>query len=320
MLYPLKFKPQFKEKVWGGNRISKIKKAYSVPDMCGESWEISGVQDNLSVVENGFLKDNNIQELIEIYMGELVGEKVYEKFGIEFPLLFKIIDADDDLSVQVHPDDEFARTQHNAYGKNEAWYILETVKSAKIILGFNKNITKKDFYDLAKENNIISVLNHKDIKPGEVYSVPAGRIHAIGKGTMLAEIQQTSDVTYRIYDYNRKGDRELHIDLASEVLDFTKTEKSDVKFNRIPDKSNIVINNEKFVLNFLPLMNPVAKDYSQIDSFIIYYCINGGIDIHHEGDTYSLNKGESILIPAEIPSITINPVKYSELLEIYMDI
>ncbi len=319
MLYPLKFKPIYKDKIWGGDKIKALKKSDDVSDKCGESWELSGVQGDITVVSEGPLKGNNIQELIEIYMGDLVGDKVYEKFGVEFPLLIKIIDANDDLSVQVHPDDEFATKIHNAYGKTESWYILEAEKGSKLISGFNKDITQQEFLEKLENNKLLETVNQQPVNAGDVYYIPAGRIHALGKGIMLVEIQQTSDITYRIFDYNRKGDRELHIDMAKEVLDYSKTEKNTVEFDRFPDNSNKIIKNKFFTINFLPVMNPVLKNYAKTDSFIVYYCVNGEIIINSKGKEYPLKKGEIILIPAEIPEIKILPKKYSELLEIYID-
>jgi mannose-6-phosphate isomerase len=319
MLYPLKFKSQYKEKIWGGEKIRSLKNENNIPDKCGESWEVSGVQGAISVVKNGFLKDNNIQELIEIYMGELVGEKVFKKFGLEFPLLFKIIDADDDLSVQVHPDDEFAAENHNAYGKTEAWYILEAEDGSNLISGFNKDTNENEFLEKVNSGNLEDILNKVPVKAGEVYFIPQGLIHSIGKGIMLAEIQQTSDVTYRVYDYNRAGDRELHNDMAIKVLDFSKTISAAIKFDRIPDRPNEILNNEYFKLNFLPLMHPQIKELANLDSFIIYYCINGNIKLVYNGEEYSLQKGETVLVPAVVNEIELQPEKYSELLEIYIE-
>jgi mannose-6-phosphate isomerase len=320
MLYPLKFKPIYKEKIWGGKSIKELKNDTSISDKCGESWEISGVQDNLSIVDNGFLKDNNIQELCEIYMGELLGEKVFAKFGLEFPLLFKIIDAEEDLSIQVHPDNEYAKENHNAYGKYEAWYVLQAGEQGKILNGFSKDISFDEFDKLIDDKQITSVINHYNAKPGDVHEIPPGRIHALGKSCIIAEIQQTSDITYRVYDYDRDDNRELHIDLAKNVLDFNKTEKPIIKFERKPDTHNQIISNEYFTLNMIPLMNMINRDLHKKESFVIYYCINGKAEIIHENKNYSLNKSETILIPAEINEIKINPLQYSELLEIYIDI
>lgn len=317
MLYPLKFTPIYKEKIWGGSRIKKLKNDESISDKCGESWEVSSVQGDLSVVSDGPLKGNNIQELAEVYMSDLLGDKVFKKYGIEFPLLVKIIDASENLSVQVHPDDDFAKQQHNAYGKPEAWYVLDAKKDAKIILGFNKSTSQVELIEKLKKNEVLDLVNFFNVQQGSVYEIPPGRIHATGKGILLLEVQQTSDITYRVYDYNRKDNRELHIDLATEVLDYTKTEKAPIKFSRKPDISNPILSNTYFNMNFLPVMNSAIKDYGMIDSFIIYYCINGKVGFEYDNSKYTIEKGETILIPASINSIKLVPSIYSELIEIY---
>src|SRR3972149_1007896 len=196
-LYPLKFKPIFKDKIWGGDKIKTLlNKDFSPLPNCGESWEISGVQDEISVVSNGFLIGNNLQELIEIYMGDLVGDQVYQKYGIEFPLLIKFIDAHDDLSIQVHPNDKLAMQRHNAYGKTEMWYIIDADRGAKLISGFNTEVTKDAYIKHLENNTLNLILNYEEVKAGDVFFMPAGRVHAIGKGILLTEIQQTSDITY----------------------------------------------------------------------------------------------------------------------------
>ena len=222
-LYPLKFTPICKDKIWGGNKLNEIlNKEYPELPNCGESWEISGVQDEVSVVSNGFLKGNSLEELIEVYMGDLVGEKVYEKFGIEFPLLVKFIDANDNLSIQVHPNDELSMERHDAFGKTEMWYVVQADPGAKLISGFNRKIDKEGYLKYFKNGQLEEILNYEEVKAGDVFFIPAGRVHAIGKGIVVAEIQQTSDVTYRIYDFNRVDDqgnpRELHTDLAIDAI------------------------------------------------------------------------------------------------------
>lgn len=213
MLYPIKFKPVYKSKVWGGTKISQIKGDKKVPENCGESWEISAVQGDLSIVSDGFLKGNSIEEIIEIYMGDIVGDAVFDIFGYEFPLLIKIIEAKENLSVQVHPDDIVAAQRHNARGKSEIWYVLEADAGAKLISGFSKDVGKEEFFRSIKDGSFEKFVNQPETKSGEVYYIPSGRLHSLGTGNTIVEIQQTSDVTYRIYDYGRT-DRELHLDMA----------------------------------------------------------------------------------------------------------
>jgi len=318
MLYPLKFKPIYKTKVWGSNRIRQIKNDKNIPDKCGEIWEISAVEDNVSVISNGFLKDNTLEEAIEIYMGEIVGDKIFDKFGYEFPLLIKIISADENLSLQVHPDNEVAAERHNAWGKTEMWYILEAEKDSKLVSGFNKNTDEKTLLSVIENNNLSEIVNETEAKSGDVFFIPAGRIHSIGKGLTIAEIQQTSDITYRVYDYGRT-DRELHLDLAMDVIDYKKTNNTKTSYLHDPDKSNKIIQNEFFTVNFLPVMNILSKDYYELDSFVVYFCINGKLVIKYDEDMITIEKGETILIPADLKSLTLIPEQYSELLEIYIE-
>ncbi len=233
-LYPLRFEPILKEKIWGGSSLAEHygKKAGNLKNI-GESWEISAVSENLSVISNGFLAGNNIEEIIEVYMGDITGESVFEKFGNEFPLLIKLIEARDDLSVQVHPGNELAKERHNAFGKTEMWYILQSEKNAKIYTGFSKPVTRDSYINALKNNTVTDILNIERAYPGDTFFTPAGRIHAIGAGIVLAEIQQTSDITYRIYDWDRKDNtgksRELHTDLALEAIDFNASGKNKIK-------------------------------------------------------------------------------------------
>jgi len=318
MLYPLKFRPVYKSKVWGGSKIREIKGDKKVPDNCGESWEISAVQGDMSVVSNGFLKGNSIEEIIDIYMGEIVGDKVFDKFGIEFPILLKIIEAKENLSVQVHPDNKIAAERHNAWGKTEIWYIVSAESGAKLISGFNQNVDTKTFFDLVEKGELEKIVNQPEVKAGEVYYIPAGRLHSLGKGVTLVEIQQTSDVTYRVYDYGRIG-RELHLDLAEDIIDYKQTTELKTAFNRRPDVSNKIIQNDFFTVNFLPLMNSVVKDYYELDSFVIYHCINGELEILTEGNSsVKIKNGETVLIPAAIKTLTLVPKLYSEILEVYI--
>lgn len=318
MLYPIKFKPIFKNKVWGGKKISEIKSDKSIAENCGESWEISGVQEDVSVITNGFLEGNTLEEAIEIYMSDLVGEKVFDKFGIEFPILLKIIEAKENLSVQVHPNNAIAQERHNAWGKSELWYIIEAENNSKLVSGFNTKMNRLEFKNKVSDGTIESTLYQPNVKAGDAYYIPSGRIHSLGKGNTILEIQQTSDITYRIYDYGRT-DRELHIDLAEDVIDFQETKKANIDFDKKPDKSNNIINNEFFTINFLPIMNSLTKDYFQIDSFVIYHCLKGELIINYGEENEVIKTGESILIPAELKSLTLVPKQYSEIIEVFID-
>ena len=224
MLYPLKFRPIFKEKIWGGSKLRNQLFKNTSSDKTGESWEISGVEGNISVVDNGFLQGKSLNDIISEYKESLLGKKIYNKFGTEFPLLIKFIDADDDLSIQVHPDDNTAKKRHKSFGKTEMWYVIDADKNAELITGVCKNTNKGEYSELLLNKQLKTILNFEKVKKGDVFFIPAGRIHAICKGILLAEIQQTSDITYRIYDWDRKDDtgneRELHTESAIDVIDF----------------------------------------------------------------------------------------------------
>jgi mannose-6-phosphate isomerase len=327
MLYPLRFVPIIKEKIWGGNRLNTVlNKNLQGINKAGESWEISAVGSDLSIVENGFLQGNNIQELIEIYMGDLVGDKVYDKFGIEFPLLIKFIDANDYLSVQIHPDDETAMQRHNSFGKTEMWYIIDAEEDAELILGFSKDIDKKEFLNSLESKTLRNILHYEKVKSGEVYFIPSGRLHGIGAGILLAEIQQTSDITYRVYDWDRVDDngkaRELHIDNAIDVIDYKYHKKYKTQYKVEKNKSSKVIKCDYFTTNLLSIDKEIDRDYNMLDSFVIYMAVDGDtlVEFAENKEPTMLKKGETILIPAELKQIFIKPVNtVSKLLEIYIE-
>lgn len=324
MLYPLKFLPIYKDKIWGGQKIKTLlDKNFGRLKNCGESWEISGVQNNLSVVSNGFLKGNNLEELIDVYMSDLVGEKTYEKFGIEFPLLIKFIDASEALSIQVHPADDLALKRHRAYGKTEMWYILQADNGAEIITGFNQKVNKTIYERHLENNTLTDILNVEETKAGDVFFLPAGRVHAIGAGILLAEIQQTSDITYRIFDWNRLDDsgnpRELHTELAMDAIDYNYYNNYKTVYKSGLNKTNNIISCRYFTTNIIRFDKPVEKEYFNIDSFVIYMCINGEFEIRYDGDEpVHLAKGETALIPAILKKITFIPKTNSEILEIFI--
>jgi mannose-6-phosphate isomerase len=258
MLYPLIFKTQFKDKIWGGNKIKTVLgKDFSPLPNCGETWEISGVKGNISEVAQGELKGKNLVELIGEYKSELVGKKVFEKFGTEFPLLIKFIDANDDLSIQVHPDDVLAKKRHNSFGKTEMWYVFGADKGAKLNSGFKKTIDKETYLKHLNAKSLDQILNYEDVNVGDVYFLPAGRVHYIGKGICLAEIQQTSDITYRIYDFDRKDDngnlRELHTDEAVDAIDYKAYPDYKTKYEVRKNEASKLVECQYFRTNLLDL-------------------------------------------------------------------
>ncbi len=323
-LYPLKFEPVLKEKVWGGsNLVAKYHKPGDSSLQYGESWEISAVADNLSVVSNGFLAGNNIEELIEVYMGDLTGDSVFDRFGNEFPLLIKLIEAREDLSIQVHPDDKMARERHNAYGKTEMWYILESEKGSKIFTGFRKPINRETFLDSVSGGDLANLLNIETAETGDVFFTPAGRVHAIGAGITLAEIQQTSDITYRIFDWNRKGydgnPRELHNDLAVDAIDFKSSGNEKIVRDTVLNRTENLVNCEFFTTNVISFNERIEKDYNLFDSFIIYICTEGEFMIRWDDSSEPVKKGETVLLPAMIKDVVLEPLMESKILEVFIN-
>lgn len=323
-LYPLKFEPILREKLWGGSNLTTRYGKKGDPDRrIGESWELSGVSENQSVVTNGFLAGNNIEELIEVYLGDITGDAVYEKFGIEFPLLIKLIEARTDLSIQVHPGDELARERHGAYGKTEMWYILEAAEDSLIYTGFRQPVTREQYLDALGENSVSDLLNAEKAIAGDVFFTPAGRIHSIGAGITLIEIQQTSDITYRIYDWNRKDKdgtaRELHTDLALDAIDFSATGPFKLRKDPSENKTEKLVDCDYFTTNLLLFNKSIARDYNLIDSFIVYFCIEGQFMIKWDGRTQMVTRGETVLLPALIREVILEPLPYARILEIYID-
>ncbi|MDO8927472.1 MAG: mannose-6-phosphate isomerase [Bacteroidota bacterium] len=323
-LYPLKFTPIYKDKIWGGNKLKTVlNKDFGDLPNCGESWELSGVEDNVSVVSNGLLAGNSLEELIEIYMGDLVGDQVFENFGIEFPLLIKFIDANDDLSIQVHPDDKMSKERHNAFGKTEMWYVLQSDAGSKLQSGFNQEVDQDKYLFKLEHNELTDILNFEEVAAGDVYFIPAGRVHAIGKGILLAEIQQTSDVTYRIYDYDRRDDkgnpRELHTELALDAIDYELIPEYKTLYETKLNESVQLVKCNYFTTNLLDLDRTVEKDYIKLDSFVIFICLEGEVNIETESGSETIQKGETILIPASIENVLLKPISASaKLLEVYI--
>jgi mannose-6-phosphate isomerase len=323
-LYPLKFETVLKEKVWGGDTlVSEFNKTATGSHHIGESWELSAVAENQSVISNGFLAGNNIEELIEVYMGDITGDSIYEKFGNEFPLLIKFIEAQEDLSVQVHPGNDLAKKRHQAYGKTEMWYILKSKKGSKLYTGFREGVTREIYEEAIKNGEIEELLNVESVEPGDTFFTPAGRVHAIGAGIVLVEIQQTSDITYRIYDWNRKGTgkekRELHTDLALEAIDFKPAVENKINIKPVPNKTENLVNCEFFNTNILIFNKPINKEYYFNDSFVVYICIEGEFLISWENNSEKVTKGETVLLPAMIKEVILIPVNEAHILEVYIN-
>jgi len=323
MLYPLKFRPVFKDKIWGGRKIkTKLGLDFTPLPNCGEAWALSGVEGCQSMVSNGFLEGNELNEVLEIYMDELVGEKVYLTYGNEFPILVKFIDANDYLSIQVHPDDALAARRNIGKGKTEMWYILDAEPEAELITGFNRKMDAGVYLEFLKQKRLKEVLNIEKVHKGDAFFIPSGRIHALGPGILLAEIQQTSDTTYRIYDWDRVDDngnsRDLHTDLALEAIDFSPVDSFRTNYSSIVNKPVTLVDCPYFTTNLLNLDRKTDKDYTSLDSFVIFLCMEGRAEITVDKESVNLTTGELILFPATTEEVSIKPEPNIKVLEIYI--
>jgi mannose-6-phosphate isomerase len=323
-LYPLKFKTIYKDKIWGGQKIKTyLHKDFGDLPNCGETWEISGVKSDVSVVADGALEGESLADLLEKYKDQLVGKKVYAHFGNVFPLLVKFIDANDDLSIQVHPDDELAKKRHNSFGKTEMWYIIEADPGSTLISGFNQPVNKETYLDKLNSGHIMDILNREDVDAGDVFFLPAGRVHTIGKGLLIAEIQQTSDITYRIYDFDRVDDkgnkRELHTEEAVAAIDYNFYPEYKTEYQ--PEKNETVklVKCPYFTTNILDFTKSTSRDYSALDSFVIHVCVEGNYVIECHGGQHTVKMGECVLLPKTVDRVDMITVNGFKILESYME-
>lgn len=323
-LYPLKFKTIYKDKIWGGQKIKTYlgKDFGSLPN-CGETWEISGVKTDVSVVDGGALNGESLADLLEQYKDELVGKKIYAHFGNIFPLLVKFIDANDWLSVQVHPDDELAKKRHNSFGKTEMWYIIESDPGSTLIAGFNQQIDEKTYVEKLNSGHLMDILNKETADAGDVFFLPAGRVHTIGKGLLLAEIQQTSDITYRIYDFDRVDDkgnkRELHTEEALAALDYKVYPDYKTKYTPQVNEDVHLVTCPYFTTNVMDFTHGITKDYSNLDSFVIHVCVAGAYTLICNGESYKVKMGECILLPKVIDHVELKTTTGFKILESYIE-
>ncbi|RZA01126.1 MAG: mannose-6-phosphate isomerase [Sphingobacteriaceae bacterium] len=323
-LYPLKFKTIYKDKIWGGQKIkSYLHKDFGDLPNCGETWEISGVKSDVSIVANGALQGESLAELLEQYGAKLVGEKVYNHFGNTFPLLVKFIDANEDLSIQVHPDDKLAKKRHNSFGKTEMWYIIEADPGSALISGFNRELDEKTYLEYFNSGRLTEILNKEDAKAGDVFFLPAGRVHTIGKGLLLAEIQQTSDITYRIYDFDRVDDkgnkRELHVEEALAAIDYKHYPEYKTSYQPKKNETVKLVTCPYFTTNVLDFTENTSKDYSNLDSFVIHVCLAGAYTIKYNGESYPVKMGDSILLPKTVDKIELETTSGFKILESYIE-
>jgi mannose-6-phosphate isomerase len=317
-LYPLQFEPILKERIWGGEKLKTILNKPIKSSITGESWELSTVEGDVSVIANGELKGKSLTEIIEEAPNEILGTEVYKRFGKQFPLLFKYLDAREDLSIQVHPNDALAKERHNSFGKTEMWYIMQADEDARIIVGFKEKSNAKEYVENLKNKSLLSILDDVKVKFGDVFFLETGTVHAIGAGLVVAEIQQTSDITYRIYDFDRvdaEGNtRELHVDLALDAINYDKVDTYK-EYDKAINESNNIVDCPYFTTNFLPLDGEVAVKKAG-GTFTVYMCVEGNFELDCNGVKYSYKKGDTVLIPAVINTFVL--VGKASILEIYI--
>lgn len=301
-LYPFKFEPILKERLWGGTKLKDVLGKPIESDITGESWELSAVSGDVSTVANGVLAKTSLQDLIKEDAEALLGKSVVQRFGLDFPILIKFIDAKQDLSIQLHPNDELAKRRHNSFGKTEMWYVMDADPNAELIVGFNKDVTKEAYTESLQNNSLLDLLNYEQVKEGDTFFINTGKIHAIGAGVLLAEIQQTSDVTYRVFDFNRKDTdgnlRELHTDLALDAIDYQRKDDFKVEYSQKPNAQNAMVDCPYFKTNFIKVTGDMELDTKQRDSFTIFMCVGGETEVITEAGEVSLAYGETVLLPA----------------------
>ncbi|WP_297807800.1 type I phosphomannose isomerase catalytic subunit [uncultured Alistipes sp.] len=318
-MYLLKFEPILKQTLWGGDRIVPYKGLAEGPAHVGESWELSGVRGNESVVANGPWAGTTLPALIAREKGALVGDSVYARFGEEFPLLIKFIDAREDLSIQVHPDDALARRRHGSQGKTEMWYVVDAAPGARLRSGFARRVTPDEYEASVANDTVTQILREYEVRRGDLFFLPAGRVHSIGAGSFIAEIQQTSDITYRIYDFNRKGPdgktRELHTELAKEAIDYTVLDDYRTRYAPEPNRAVELVSCPYFTTELYELDRPCACDLAALDSFLAVICTDGEARLTADGgEPLAVHAGETVLVPAAVRSLRMEPAPAARLL------
>lgn len=318
--YPIKFEPILKEKIWGGAKLKNQLNKNAVHENVGESWEISGVEQNISIIKNGLYKGMGLQDALSKYKEELLGEENFNNFGTNFPLLIKFLDAKTNLSVQVHPDDSMAKERHNSFGKTEMWYIMDSDPNAEIVIGLKAANTDSSILNSVNANNVDAIFNKEKVTKGDSFFIPAGKVHAIGAGVLAAEIQQTSDLTYRVYDWDRKDDqgktRELHTGLAIKATKhFPETSKNDYVLK--PNGTCNLVECPYFTTNILDVKSEKTKNYQDLDSFVILMCVEGSGTIAVDNYKESIRIGETILVPAKSKDVTFH-ASNAKFLEVYI--
>ncbi|MES2577555.1 MAG: type I phosphomannose isomerase catalytic subunit [Bacteroidota bacterium] len=316
--YPLQFEPILKERIWGGEKLKTLLNKPITSTITGESWELSTVEGDISVVANGEWKGKSLTEIINDSPDEILGTEVHARFGKQFPLLFKYLDAREDLSIQVHPNDELAKKRHNSFGKTEMWYIMQADDDARIIVGFKEKSNANDYLENLKNKTLLSILDDVKVKSGDVFFLETGTVHAIGAGLVVAEIQQTSDITYRLYDFDRVdangNTRELHVDLALDAINYNKVETKKEYTKNIND-SNEIVDCPYFTTNFIPLDGEISVSKSG-KTFTVYMCTEGTFELEYNNSKLQYKKGDTVLIPAALNAFILNGK--ASILEIYI--
>lgn len=316
--YPIVFKPILKNRIWGGTKLKTCLGKQIESEGVGESWELSGVDNDVSVVANGAYSGMSLDQLLAKYPQEMLGKRIFDRFKYQFPLLFKFLDAKEDLSIQLHPSNELALKRHHSFGKTEMWYVMKADPGSRVVVDFKEGVKEEDYLYHLNEKTLPSILNEIEVKQGDVFFIKTGTVHAIGKGVLLAEIQQTSDITYRVYDWDRVDangkSRELHVDMALEAINYNKKE-SVISYSKAINSDNEVVTCPYFTVNYIPLNGTFVKQ-NNMDCFVVYVCANGECVFTIEGHAYSYKKGDTILVPASVETIKIDGE--ATLLEIFV--
>lgn len=317
-LYPLQFIPIFQERLWGGDKLKTLFNKPITSTKTGESWELSTIEGAVSTIANGDLAGRFITEVINEYPNEILGTSVYQRFGNQFPLLFKYLDAKEDLSVQVHPNDALAKARHHSFGKTEMWYVVQADADARLIVGFKEEMNQATYLENLEKKTLLATLDEIKVQPGDVFLIETGTVHAIGAGMVIAEIQQTSDITYRLYDFDRvdaDGNlRELHVDLALDAINY-HTIETQKQYQKHSNQSNEVVDCPYFTTHFIPLAGEMNVQKTA-ETFTVYMCVDGEFEFILDGKQYSYSKGDTILVPAALTNFQLSGK--ASILEIYI--
>lgn len=317
-LYPLQFRPILKERIWGGTKLKTVLNKPITSEITGESWELSTVDGDVSIIANGAFEGKPLLELIDAYPAKVLGIQVHQKFGKQFPLLFKYLDAREDLSIQVHPNDELAKARHNSFGKTEMWYVMQADRDSRLIVGFKEDLNAKEYVEHLENKTLLDILDKIPVSVGDVFFLETGTVHAIGAGLLIAEIQQTSDITYRLYDFDRVdahgNTRELHIDLALEAINYDRVEAKK-NYTKTQNVSNSMVDCPYFTTNFIPLQGAMEV-IKNGDSFTVYMCTEGNFSLTIDHQEYHYSKGDTVLMPAALAQFTLSGS--ASILEIYI--